>query len=114
MQWQSALNLADDAIARSRAHGRGKYQALGLVTRAQAQKALKDPSSAYSSLLSALELARADGSPSLFLRVALPLYRHERSEARLSEIRSTAGRIKHSLPEGALRACFEATISEWI
>jgi len=62
-EWEPALTLADEAIRRSRATGRLKYEAAGRVTRAQALLALKRQPEALPDLQGALALARALGDP---------------------------------------------------
>lgn len=114
MLWQSALELADEAIAQSRARGRTKYEALALVTRAQASAVPQDSAAARRALQDALTLARRDGNPSLLLHVACPLFHLAPSDALYAEIRAAKQRIRAKLPEGPLRARFDAVLSEWI
>lgn len=114
MQWESARELANDAIWQSRKYGRIKYEALGLAALAQAHEELKDSDAARAALHLALERARADGNPSLFLHTAIPLYRHEHTTLLLREIRATIQRIHAELPASSLRDGFDAAISEWI
>jgi len=114
LRWQSALELADAALAQSRARGRGKYEALALVTRAHARAALQDPAAARRALQDALTLARRDGNPSLLLHVACPLFHLAPSDALYAEIRAAKQRVHAQLPDGALRARFDAVVSEWV
>jgi hypothetical protein len=114
MQWESALARANDAVAQARRYGRIKYETLGLIVCAKAHAAMQHHDAAAKALHQALQCARADGNPSLFLQAAVPLYYREYSIGLYHEICATIQRIRTELPETALRERFEATVSEWV
>jgi hypothetical protein len=114
MQWESALARANDAVAQARKYGRIKYETLGLIAGAKAHAAMQHHDAADKALQQALQRARADGNPSLFLQAAVPLYYRQYSIGLYHEIRATIQRIRAELPEEALRERFDATVSEWV
>jgi tetratricopeptide (TPR) repeat protein len=113
-QWQTALTLADEAIAQSRAVGRVKYETLGLITRGHAHAALGDRDAARIAARTAVQLARSISDPGLFLRAAAVRLTLDGDDRLAAEARATARRIAHTLPPGLLRECFEAITSELV
>ena len=105
--WEDAVNLAGEAIERSRGK-RLKYEALGLGTRAQALNRLGRGKDAVADLRRAVELARSLGDPAVFLRAATALLAVDGDDALAAEARATAERIARALPDAELRRCFEA------
>src|SRR5205807_857538 len=71
--WEDALRWAEDAIARSRAAPRVKYEVAGLGTRGKALAALGRKHEALADLRHAVEVSRPVGDPALFLRAATAL-----------------------------------------
>ncbi len=101
-----ALQCADEAIAKSRASGRLKYEVLGLITRGRALHALGRTREAIADLRHAIEVTRPVGDPAMFLRVATALLVIEGDDALLAEARATAQRISAALPDEAMRQRF--------
>jgi class 3 adenylate cyclase/tetratricopeptide (TPR) repeat protein len=107
-EWRSALDLASDAVAQSRARGRVKYVVAGLETRAQALAALDRIAEAVADLREAIQLARAMGDPALFLRAAFTLLRIDGDNGLLAEAQATARAILAELPTEDMRHKFLA------
>jgi len=105
--YEQALRWADEAIARSRKHGRIKYQVAGLQVRAQALASLGRQPAAIADLLSAVGQARATGDPAMFLRAAVALLAIDGTDALLAEARAVVERIARALPDVAMRRRFE-------
>ena len=100
------MALASAAISESRAHGRLKYEAAGLETRAQALVALGRRTEALGDLYSAGRLARSVGDPALLIRVTVPLIHIDGDDALLSEARATVRQISAALPNDQMRRRF--------
>ena len=101
-----ALLLADEAIARSRRHGRVKYEVAGLQVRAQALALLGRQREAVQHLQRAVELARGTRDPAMFVRAAAALLAIDGTDALLAEARSAAARIAAALPDARMRQRF--------
>lgn len=106
--WAAALRWAGDAIERSRARRRLKYEVLGRGTRAQALLALGRTTEAIADLRKAVTLARSVGDPALFLRPAAGLLAVDGNDALAAETGAAVRRIAGALPDGDLRRRFEA------
>lgn len=113
-QWEQTLSLAGDALELSRRHGRVKYEALSLQTRARALKHLGRVEEALADARAAVELARPVGDPAMFVRAALAQLEMQGDDALATEARGAARRIARMMPSETLRGRFEAYISEWI
>jgi tetratricopeptide (TPR) repeat protein len=101
-----ALQCADEAIAKSRASGRLKYEVLGLLTRGRALQGLGRTREAIADLRHAIGVTRPVGDPAMFLRVATALLAIEGDDALLAETRATAQRMSAALPDEAMRQRF--------
>jgi tetratricopeptide (TPR) repeat protein len=104
--WEEARAWATRAVEQSHARGRVKYEALGLITRGQAQAALGRSLDAVADLDRAVGLARQIGDPALFLRAAaalLPLNGHELLAV---EARAKIDDIEAALSDAVLRETF--------
>ncbi|MBD0292445.1 MAG: tetratricopeptide repeat protein, partial [Jiangellaceae bacterium] len=64
-EWEQAMHGASTAIERSRAHGRVKYEVLGLITRAQALAATGNQARALMDARAGAERAASVGDPAL-------------------------------------------------
>ena len=106
--WAAALHWAGDAIARSRAGHRPKYEALGCNTRAQALLALGRTTEAIADLRRAVTLARSVDDPALLLRPAAGLLAVDGDDALAAEAGAAVRRIVGALPDGDMRRSFEA------
>ncbi|HSH83275.1 MAG TPA: AAA family ATPase [Herpetosiphonaceae bacterium] len=105
---EAALRLAEHAIANSQAHGRVKYHAFGLETRARALAGLGRKRDAIAEARRAVELVRPIESPALFLRAAATLLDLDGNDALLAEARATAQGIAAALPNDDIRRRFWA------
>jgi class 3 adenylate cyclase/transcriptional regulator with XRE-family HTH domain/tetratricopeptide (TPR) repeat protein len=106
--WEGTLRLVEDAIAKSQARGRVKYQAFGLETRARALAVLGRKHEAIAEARNAVNLIRLIESPALFLRAAAALLDLEGDDALLAEAWAAAQRIVAALPNEKMRSCFQA------
>jgi tetratricopeptide (TPR) repeat protein len=105
-EWESALTLAQAAVEHSRASGRRKYEALGLVSKGQALMALGRGREAVADLREAVRIARVVGDPALFFRTATVLLDADGDDGLAREAHDTVERIAASLPDD-LRQGFE-------
>ncbi|MBI4790725.1 MAG: hypothetical protein HY782_27165 [Chloroflexi bacterium] len=113
-QWEEARAAAEEALARSRATNRVKYEVAALGTRAQALLALNRKGDAIADLKAAVELARPVGDPTMFLRAATARLHVQGDDALAAEARAAVRRIAASLPDEQTRLRFEAFQAELI
>jgi class 3 adenylate cyclase/tetratricopeptide (TPR) repeat protein len=104
---EQAIVMAGEAFERSR-RTRAKYQVLAMVTRAQALGTLGHTREAIGDLRSAVQLARPQGDPALFLRSVAALLELDGDDDLAAEARATAGRILARLPTEEMRERFRA------
>jgi tetratricopeptide (TPR) repeat protein len=102
-----AIRLAGEAVAQSRGK-RAKYEALGLVSRAQALIALGRTKEAVADLREAVRVARPVGDPALLLRTATPLLAVDGNDPLAAEVLTAAKRIDAALPTEEMRQRFRA------
>jgi class 3 adenylate cyclase/tetratricopeptide (TPR) repeat protein len=105
-EWESAYQLADEAIAQSQKKGRIKYHIMGLETRAKALAALGQTPAAIASARQAVELARTIREPARLLQAAVTLLELREDATLAQEAFATARSIEAALPEGELRQHF--------
>jgi hypothetical protein len=105
---EHALQSAEEAVARSRAVGRVKYEVAGLETRARALAGQGRTREALDDLQVAVARARSTGDPAMFLRAAAAHLTVDADSALLTEARTAVERITGALPDGELRRCFLA------
>jgi tetratricopeptide (TPR) repeat protein len=98
-EWESALMLAQVAVEHSRASGRRKYEALGLVSKGSALTALGRGNEAVAEFQEAVRVSRTVGDPALFLRTATSLLDADGDDGLAREARDTAERMAASLPD---------------
>ena len=103
---QTAEHEARAAIRRGRAYGRPKYEALGLITRAQALHALGRTRDAVSDAQTATDCARQTEDPALLLRALDTLLTLDGTDERLAEARALTKRIEHALPDETMKQRF--------
>jgi hypothetical protein len=106
--WQDALVWAGEAVARSHARQRVKYEVIGLCSRAQALRALGRTREAIADLRGAVVLARPVGDPALFLRAASGLLAVDGHDALAAEAASAVERVAAALPHEDMRRRFAA------
>lgn len=104
--WEEAAILAEEVIAQSRRTGRVKYEARGLEIRAQALVALGRTREAIPLLQHAVDLVRATGDPTMFLRAATALLSVSGDDALFAEAQARAQAIVQALPDEHLIRCF--------
>jgi class 3 adenylate cyclase/tetratricopeptide (TPR) repeat protein len=104
---EEALRCAEEAIAKSQATGRVKYQLAGLVTHGQALAALGRTKQGIADLRRAVELARGLGDPTVLLRAVAALLELDGNDALLSEARAAVQTIAAALPDEAMRRSFK-------
>jgi tetratricopeptide (TPR) repeat protein len=105
-RWEEAMQLADQVCAYSRRHGRVKYEAAGMRTRALALATGGRVREAIAGLNQALALARSTGDPAHILRVATAVLRIDGEDTLAADARAIAHRVLHELPTGPLRHRF--------
>jgi tetratricopeptide (TPR) repeat protein/transcriptional regulator with XRE-family HTH domain len=105
---EHALQHAAEAVARSRAVGRVKYEVAGLQVRGQVLAVLGRRHEAIAQLQGAVARARGTGDPAMFLRPAAALLAIAGDDALLTEARAMVERIAAALPEGTMRRHFLA------
>lgn len=105
--YEQALRWADESIARSRKHGRIKYQVAGLQVRGRALTSLGRQPSAIADLQSAVEQARATGDPAMYVRAAAALLAIDGTDALLAEALAAVERIAAALPDTEMRGRFQ-------
>jgi tetratricopeptide (TPR) repeat protein/transcriptional regulator with XRE-family HTH domain len=106
--YEQALQHAEEALERSRALGRVKYEVAALQVRAQALAAQGRTREALDHLHAAVGRARGTGDPSMFLRPAATLLALDGDDALLAEARATVERIVAALPDAEIRRHFLA------
>jgi DNA-binding winged helix-turn-helix (wHTH) protein/tetratricopeptide (TPR) repeat protein len=104
--FDEAFVLAAEAVARSRAHGRPKYEALGLITRARALCARARTRDAIADATVARTIAEGMGDPALLLMALDVLIRLDGSDELATRARETIDRICEQLPDEAMRRSF--------
>jgi hypothetical protein len=112
-QYADALQWAEEAVKRSHATGRRKYELLGLLTGALA-RAPRERGAALQGIREALSIAQELGDPVLILRSALAHLDLEKDEEIRALARAARTRIAAALPESALREGFLAVSAEWL
>ena len=106
--WDEAIARSSACIERSRAHGRAKYEALGLVTRARAIHARGSTRDALAELDEAAARAGTTGDPALELRVLATRLAIEPTELEARRAATLAVDIEREIPDRAMTAAFAA------
>ncbi len=105
-EWQAAIAAASDGITDSQARSRPKYEALGLVTRARAKKAIDDVPGAIVDASRGVEIARRLGDPALLLKALAVQIDVDGSDALVIEARGCSDRILSHVDDAGLRERF--------
>jgi hypothetical protein len=108
-EWQAAIAAATDGITDSQARSRPKYEALGLVTRACAKKAIDDVPGAIVDASRGVDITRRLGDPALLLKALAVQIDVDGSDALVSEARGCSDRILSHLDDARLRERFLAS-----
>jgi hypothetical protein len=104
---ESSAAYATDCVNQSRAHGRLKYEALGLITCACARRGQNLTRQATADARAAADAARRVPDPALQLATLSTLLDLEGSDELAAEARSLRSRIHAALPD-AMKRRFEA------
>jgi tetratricopeptide (TPR) repeat protein len=102
----TAVAEAAECIRQSRARGRPKYGALGLVTRAHALHGLGQTHDAIVDAGVAVQLARRTADPALLLVTLEALLALDGTDALAAEAHSVANQIRDALPDDTMRRRF--------
>jgi tetratricopeptide (TPR) repeat protein len=104
----TAVTEAGDGIRQSRARGRPKYDALGLVTRAHALHGLGRTHEAIVDAGIAVELARRTADPALLLVTLDALLALDGNDPVAAEAQLVTKQIRDALPDDTMRRRFDA------
>lgn len=107
-EWESARVDATEGIGQSRMRGRRKYEALGLMTRAQALRRLDRTQEAVVDANQAVAVARSTEDPALLLQALDLLLQIDGNDSLAAEAGDTHRHILAGLPDGDLRRRFSA------
>jgi len=107
-EWDDAIAEASACIEQSRVHGRAKYEALGLATRACAYHARGRTPAALDELEEAVRCARTTGDPALELRMLATRLAIEPTEATTRRAVALVADIEREIPDAAIAAAFAA------
>jgi DNA-binding winged helix-turn-helix (wHTH) protein len=101
-----AVATATHAIEQSRATGRPKYEALGLITRARGLHALARTRDAIADAKTAVSVADKTGDPALLLVALDALLGLDGADELATRARAVTDRIDEGLPDEVMRRCF--------
>jgi len=104
--FDEAVATATDAVEQSRARGRPKYEALGLITRARGLHARARTREAIADATTAVGVADRLGDPALLLLALDPLIGLDRTDELATQARALTDRASESLPDEVMRRCF--------
>jgi tetratricopeptide (TPR) repeat protein len=107
--WDEALRWTADAIERSRARQRLKYEVLGLMTRAHVLGALGRSRDAATELRRAVALARTVADPALLVRASAALLLVDGDDALVADASRALQQIADAMPAPDMRERFLAT-----
>ncbi len=106
--WDEVIAKASACIEQSRAHGRVKYEVLGLITRARALHARGSTRDALAELDEAAARAGTTGDPALELRMLATRLAIEPGEGAARRAAVLVADIEREIPEAAIAAAFAA------
>src|SRR5262249_23193378 len=104
--FNDAVASATDGIQQSRARGRPKYEALGLVTRSRALHALTRTRDAIGDAAAAVSVAGRAADPALWLLAFDALLGIDGTDELATRARAITERIQECLPDEVMRRCF--------
>jgi tetratricopeptide (TPR) repeat protein len=107
--YADAIAEAEQAIERSRARKRPKYEALGLTTRARALHGLGRTRAAIDDARSSVAVADRLGDPALLLTTLDTMLEIDGSDDLAALARVTVDRIHAALPDDSMRERFRAS-----
>jgi DNA-binding winged helix-turn-helix (wHTH) protein/tetratricopeptide (TPR) repeat protein len=101
-----AIATATDGIEQSRARGRPKYEALGLITRARGLHALARTRAAIADAKTAVSVADRTGDPAVLLLTLDALIGLDGTDELATRARAVTDCIYDGLPNEVMRRCF--------
>jgi DNA-binding winged helix-turn-helix (wHTH) protein/tetratricopeptide (TPR) repeat protein len=104
--FDEAIAVATEAIDHSRARGRPKYEALGLITRAHGMHALARTPAAIADARWAVGVAGTTDDPALLLLTLDALLAFDGTDEVAARALAVANRIDDALPDEMMRRCF--------
>ena len=104
--FDAAIALATEAIDQSRARGRPKYEALGLIARAHGMHALARTPAAIADSRCAVGIAGTTGDPALLLITLDALLALDGTDELAAQALAVSSRIDDALPDQMMRRCF--------
>jgi tetratricopeptide (TPR) repeat protein len=104
--FDTAVVEASEGISQSHATGRPKYQALGLITRANALHGLGRTRDAIADARQGVVVARVTADPALLLVALDAVLALDGDDASLAEARALDARISSTLPDETIRQRF--------
>lgn len=104
--FDEAIVTATDSIEQSRARGRPKYEALGLITRARGLHALAKTRDAIADAKTAVSVADRTGDPALLVLTLDALISLDGTDELATRARAVIDGIDESLPDEGMRQCF--------
>ena len=104
-QWAEAIHEADQVVEQSRPRTRLKYEALGLATRAAAERQLRRKGAAADAD-GAIDVARRLGDPAVLLRCLTARLEIDGNGNVLAEARATVQRMLTAVSDERLRRTF--------
>src|SRR5262249_34237045 len=107
--WDAVIDVTSSTIEQAQAHMRGKYEALGLATRARALHAKGKTREALNDLARAAALAKATGDPALELRILAAGLAIEPVEADAARAGELVSAIEREIANTPIAARFAAS-----
>ena len=104
--FDEAIVTATDSIEQSRARGRPKYEALGLITRARGLHALAKTRDAIADAKTAVSVADRTGDPALLVLTLDALIRLDGTDELATRARAVTDCISDGLSDEVMRRCF--------
>jgi hypothetical protein len=104
--FDEAIDTAAQSIEQSRAVGRPKYEALGLITRARGLNARARTRDAIVDAKNAVRVGERTGDPALLLLALDVLMALDGTDELANQARTVTDSIYDSLPNEAMRRCF--------
>jgi len=104
--FDEAIATATDSIEQSRARGRPKYEALGLIARARGLQALAQTRDAIADARTSVSVADTTGDPALLLLALDALIGLDGTDELATRARALTDGVSEGLPDELMRRCF--------
>jgi tetratricopeptide (TPR) repeat protein len=108
-EWEAAIQFADDVIEQSNWRHRPKYQAMALMVRARARRAL-GLQKALEDAKASVEVARRVADPSLLAECLSVLLLEDETEELCAETRRVTDSVLHRVSDASLQRSFLAKL----